>query len=71
MLFRDILRLSFNFSNNILITYQNSPKSVFSLFLWVQAFGLVKFGIMLFFGPSFSHLTCYFNYFFTNSNIFL
>ena len=41
MLFGDILHLSFDFSNNILITYQNSPKSVSSLFLWVQAFGLV------------------------------
>ena len=41
MLFGDILHLSFDFGNNISITYQNSPKSVFSLFLWVQAFGLV------------------------------
>ena len=28
MLFGDILHLSFDFSSNILITYQNSPKSV-------------------------------------------
>ena len=41
MLFGDILHLSFDFGNNISITYQNSPKSVFSLFLWVQAFGLI------------------------------
>ena len=41
MLLGDILHLSFDFGNNILITYQNSPKSVFSLFLWVQAFVLV------------------------------
>ena len=41
MLFRDILHMSFNFGNHISITYQNSPKSVFYLFLWVQAFGLV------------------------------
>ena len=31
----------FWFGNYILITYQNSPKSVFYLFLWVQAFSLV------------------------------
>ena len=36
-----ILCMSFNFGSNILITYQNSPKSVFYLFLWVQVFGLV------------------------------
>ena len=41
MLFRDILHLPFDFSNNILNTYQNLPESVFSLFLWVQAFGFV------------------------------
>ena len=41
MLFGDILHLSFDFGNHILITYQNSPKSVFYLFLWVQAFGFV------------------------------
>ena len=41
MLLGIILHQSFNFGNHILITYQNSPKSVFSLFLWVQAFGLV------------------------------
>ena len=41
MLLGIILCMSFNFGNNILITYQNSPKSVFYLFLWVQAFGLV------------------------------
>ena len=29
MLFGDILHLSFDFGNNISITYQNSPKSVF------------------------------------------
>ena len=41
MLFGDILHLSFDFGKDILITYQNSPKSVFYLFLWVQAFGFV------------------------------
>ena len=41
MLFGIILRMSFDFGNHISITYQNSPKSVFSLFLWIQAFGLV------------------------------
>ena len=41
MLFGDILCLPFNFGKDILITYQNSPKSVFYLFLWVQAFGFV------------------------------
>ena len=41
MLFGIILCISFDFGNHILITYQNSPKSVFSLFLWVQAFGFV------------------------------
>ena len=41
MLSGDVLRLSFDFSIHILITYQNLPKSVFYLFLWVQAFGLV------------------------------
>ena len=30
-----------NFGKDILITYQNSPKSVFYLLLWVQAFGFV------------------------------
>ena len=33
MLLGIILHLSFDFGNNILITYQNSPKSVFYLFL--------------------------------------
>ena len=37
----DVLHMSFNFSIHISITYQNSPKLVFYLFLWVQAFGLV------------------------------
>ena len=41
MLFGDVLHMSFDFGNHILITYQNSPKLVFYLFLWVQAFGLV------------------------------
>ena len=41
MLFEIILHLSFDFGNNILNTYQNSPKSVFSLFLWIQVFGFV------------------------------
>ena len=41
ILFGVILCLSFDFGNNIPNTYQNSPKSVFSLFLWVQAFGFV------------------------------
>ena len=40
MLFGVILCLSSNFGKDISITYQNSPKSVFYLFLWVQAFGL-------------------------------
>ena len=40
MLFGDILHLSFDFGKDISIIYQNSPKSVFYLFLWVQAFGL-------------------------------
>ena len=35
------LHMSFNFGIHISITYQNSPKLVFYLFLWVQAFGLV------------------------------
>ena len=38
MLFREILCLPFNFGNNILITYQNSPKLVFSSFLWFKLF---------------------------------
>ena len=70
MLLGIILCMSFDFGNNISITYQNSPKSVFYLFLWVQAFGLVSFGIMLFFGPSFSHLACYFNHFFYQNQVF-
>ena len=41
MLFGNILHLPFDFGKDILITYQNSPKSVFYLFLWVQAFGFV------------------------------
>ena len=41
MLFGNVLHISFNFGNHISITYQNSPKLVFYLFLWVQAFGLV------------------------------
>ena len=41
MLFGDVLHMSFDFGIHILITYQNSPKLVFYLFLWVQAFGLV------------------------------
>ena len=41
MLFGVILHLSFKFGKNIPTTYQNSPKLVFSLFLWVQAFGFV------------------------------
>ena len=41
MLLGITLHMSVDFGNNILITYQNSPKSVFYLFLWVQAFGLV------------------------------
>ena len=41
MLFGDVLHISFDFANHISITYQNSPKLVFYLFLWVQAFGLV------------------------------
>ena len=41
MLFGVILHLSFDFGKDILITYQNSPKLVFYLFLWVQAFGFV------------------------------
>ena len=31
----------FDFGKDISITYQNSPKSGFYLFLWVQAFGFV------------------------------
>ena len=41
MFFGDVLHMSFDFGIHILITYQNSPKLVFYLFLWVQAFGLV------------------------------
>ena len=41
MLFGDVLHISFNSGNHISITYQNSPKLVFYLFLWIQAFGLV------------------------------
>ena len=41
MLFRDVLHMSFDFGIHISITYQNPPKLVFYLFLWVQAFGLV------------------------------
>ena len=44
-------------------SFKGSPKWVFSLFWWVQTFWLISFGSMLFFGPSFSHLMCYFNYF--------
>ena len=36
----------------------------FSLFWWVQMFGLYLLDSILFFRPSFSHLICYFNYFF-------
>ena len=35
MLFGDIWHMSFNFGKHISITYQNSPKLVFYLFLWV------------------------------------
>ena len=45
MLFGDILHLPFDFGKDILITYQNSPKSVFYLFLWVQA--LVLYNLVL------------------------
>ena len=41
MLFGVILHLSFNFGEDISIAYQNSPKSVFYLCLWVQVFGFV------------------------------
>ena len=41
ILFGDVLHMSFDFGIHILITYQNSPKLVFYLFLWFQAFGLV------------------------------
>ena len=41
MLFGDVLHMSFDFGDYISIIYQNSPKLVFYLFLWVQAFGLV------------------------------
>ena len=41
MLFGDVLHMSFDFGIHISITYQNSPKLVFYLSLWVQAFGLV------------------------------
>ena len=41
ILLGNILHQFFDFGNHISITYQNSPKSVFSLFLWVQVFGLV------------------------------
>ena len=38
MLSGDVLRLSYDFGIHISTTYQNSPKSVFYLFLWVQVF---------------------------------
>ena len=41
MLYGVILRQSFDFGKDIPTTYQNSPKSVFYLFIWVQVFGLV------------------------------
>ena len=41
MLFGVSLHQPFNFGKDILTTYQNSPQSVFYLFIWVQAFGFV------------------------------
>ena len=41
MLFGVSLNSSFNFGKDIPDTYQNSPKSVFYLFIWVQVFGFV------------------------------
>ena len=41
MLFGVSLHESFNSSKDILTTYQNLPKSIFYLFVWVQAFGFV------------------------------
>ena len=45
MLLRIILHMSFNFGNNILITYQNSPKSVFIYLYWFKL--LVWYNLVL------------------------
>ena len=60
------LHMSLNFGQDIQ-NIKGSPKWVLQLFWWVQTFGLLLFDSMLFFGPSFSHLMCYFGYFFVNS----
>ena len=54
--------MSFNFGEEIPII-KGSPKWDLYIFWWVQAFGLLQFDSMLFFGPSFSHLVFYFGYF--------
>ena len=42
---------------------RGSPKYIYSYFGGCQMFELILFDSMLFFGPSFSHLMCYFGYF--------
>ena len=54
------------------LSIKGLPEWVLQLFWWVQEFDLLQFDNMLFFGPSFSHLICYFGYFFLEINdIFL
>ena len=60
--FQRELHMSFNFGEEIWII-KGSPKWVLQLTWWVQMFGLLLFDSMLFFGPSFSHLICYFGFF--------
>ena len=55
------------FGKEILILGGRPKWGFFYLFWEVQMFGQLLFDSMLFFGPSFSHLICYFGYFFVNS----
>ena len=45
MLLGDILHLCFDFDKDISITYQNSSKSVFYLFLWFKLLVLYNLGL--------------------------
>ena len=60
--------MAFNFDEEILII-KGFTKMGFIFILVV--FGLLYFNSMLFFGPSFSHLVCYFGYSFGNSMVFI
>ena len=64
--FQGELCMTLNFGQDIW-NIKGSPKWVLQLFWWVQTFGLLLFDSMLFFGPSFSHLMCYFGNFVINS----